>query len=157
MDDVGFIAAGYLIATAALGGYVATRVIVPIAVIAAALCWVAVKSLTGNLVYYKTTSEVVQHASSLFGERIRLGGYVEPCSVRTSAGSVSFLMSDGATTMTVVTSRAVPQDFRGGAGAVAEGAYGRDGTFHADDVLVKHNDAYAPVVEASSMPTACGG
>src|SRR5437870_581393 len=132
------------------------RVIVPILIIVGALSWVAVKGLAGNLVYYKTPTEVVHQGTSLYGERIRLGGYVEPCSVRTLGSAIRFVMSDGASSMTVVTSRGVPQDFRGGAGAVAEGAYQQDGAFHADDILVKHDDSYAAPT-GLPMPTACEG
>jgi cytochrome c-type biogenesis protein CcmE len=93
----------------------------------------------------------------VYGERIRLGGLVEPCSVHASGSTIRFLMADTTTTMTVVTSSGVPQDFRGGAGAVAEGSYERDGVFHADDILVKHDDSYTPLSSADAVPTACGG
>jgi cytochrome c-type biogenesis protein CcmE len=38
----------------------------------------------------------------------------------------------------------VPALFRAGQGVVVEGFYGRDGAFHADTVLVKHNGVYSP-------------
>jgi cytochrome c-type biogenesis protein CcmE len=46
--------------------------------------------------------------------------------------------------MTVVSTAAVPSLFRDGKGVVVEGEYGGDGAFHADTVLVKHGDRYAP-------------
>jgi cytochrome c-type biogenesis protein CcmE len=132
------------------------RVIVPVVVIVGALGWVAVKGLAGNLVYYKTPTEVVRQGASIHGERIRLGGFVEPCSVHASGHMVRFLLSDTVTTVTVITSSGVPQAFRGGAGAVAEGIYGTDGVFRADDILVKHDDSYAPP-SGVAVPSACGG
>ena len=58
--------------------------------------------------------------------------------------TVRFVLTDLTSNVTVETSSGVPQLFAGGKGVIAEGAYGSDRVFHADDVLVKHNDAYAP-------------
>jgi cytochrome c-type biogenesis protein CcmE len=132
------------------------RVVVPLIVIVGAIGWVAVKGLAGNLVYYKTPTEVVRQGASVYGERIRLGGYVEPCSVHAAGHTLRFLMADPTTTVTVVTSSGVPQDFRGGAGAVAEGVYEHDGVFHADDILVKHDDSYSAPA-GITVASACGG
>jgi cytochrome c-type biogenesis protein CcmE len=46
--------------------------------------------------------------------------------------------------MTVIDTEGVPSLFAGGRGVVLEGYYGGDGAFHADTVLVKHNDRYTP-------------
>ena len=75
---------------------------------------------------------------------LRLGGLVQPGSVRRSGSSVSFIVTDGTTRMTVVDTAGVPSLFRDGKGVVVEGYYGTDGAFHADTVLVKHNDRYSP-------------
>src|SRR5205823_3991847 len=128
----------------------------PIVVIAGALGWVLVHGLASNLVYYKTPTEIARQGSSIVGERVRMGGVVEPCSVQTFAHSIRFVMTDGRTQMPVVTSAGVPADFRGGSGAVAEGSYGSDHVFRADDVLVKHDDSYTPPANVT-IPSACGG
>jgi cytochrome c-type biogenesis protein CcmE len=120
------------------------RVVVPLLVIAGSLVWVASRGLAGNLVYYKTPTEVLAEGGSITGERIRLGGLVEPGSVQRTGSAVRFVVTDGTTRMTVVDTGGVPSLFRAGAGVVVEGTYGGDGAFHADTVLVKHGDTYSP-------------
>ena len=118
------------------------RVVVPLLVVAGALAWVATRGLAGNLVYYRTPSEVAAQASP--GERLRMGGYVEPGSVRETDSGLRFLVTDGSTRVTVLRSGGVPSLFREGQGVVVEGTYGADGAFHADTVLVRHDSEYAP-------------
>ena len=48
-------------------------------------------------------------------------------------GSVRFVLTDLASNVTVETSRAVPQLFAEGKGVIAEGVYGADRVFHADE------------------------
>lgn len=121
-----------------------TRVIVALVVMAGALAWVGASSLRSNLQYYKTPTEVLRLGSDAVGDRVRLGGLVEPGSVCAQGRTVRFVLTDLTSNVTVETSSGVPQLFAGGKGVIAEGAYGPDRVFHADDVLVKHNDAYAP-------------
>jgi cytochrome c-type biogenesis protein CcmE len=119
-------------------------VIVALIVMAGALAWVAVGALRSNLEYYKTPTEVLHLGTAAFGDRIRLGGLAEPGSVCARGQTVRFVLTDITTSIRVVTSKGVPQLFAGGRGVIAEGVYGRDRVFHADDILVKHDDAYAP-------------
>ena len=120
------------------------RVIFVIVVVAASLAWVAAKGLSGNLVYYQTPTELLNRGSSAIGDRVRLGGLVVPGSVRRTGSTVTFIVTDGTTRMTVVDTAGVPSLFRDNKGVVVEGAYGSDGAFHADTVLVKHSDDYRP-------------
>ena len=120
------------------------RVIVALAVIAASLGWVAAQGLGNSLVYYRTPTELVRMGDELAGERIRLGGYVVPGSVRHDGDSLEFVVSDGETRVSVATTSSVPSLFRAGQGVVVEGQQGGDGTFRADTVLVKHNGVYNP-------------
>lgn len=121
-----------------------TRAIAALAVIGAALGWVLAKGLANNLVYYKTPTEILGQGGAAIGERVRLGGYVVPGSVARAGSRIRFVVTDGTTRMTVVDTGSVPALFRDGQGVVVEGAYGRDGAFHSDTVLVKHNGVYAP-------------
>jgi cytochrome c-type biogenesis protein CcmE len=120
------------------------RLVVAAVLVAGSLGWVAYRGLKGNLVYYRTPTEILQQGRSAVGERIRLGGLVMPGSVREDGTSVRFVVTDQTTRMTVIDTEAVPALFAGGRGVVLEGYYGRDGAFHADTVLVKHNDRYTP-------------
>jgi cytochrome c-type biogenesis protein CcmE len=120
------------------------RVLLPLFVVVGALAWVLIKGLTGNLVYYKTPTEILNQGSSAVGDRVRLGGYVVPGSVQRSGVTVRFVVSDGTDRMTVIDTGSVPALFRDGQGVVVEGAYERDGAFHSDTILVKHNEVYSP-------------
>ena len=116
------------------------RIVVALALIVGSLGWVAFKGLSSSLVYYRTPTQVL--ATPDIGQRARLGGYVVPGSVLHVGASIRFVVTDGTTRMTVVDTGGVPALFRDGQGVVVEGAYGRDGAFHADTVLVKHNGVY---------------
>jgi cytochrome c-type biogenesis protein CcmE len=120
------------------------RVVFVLAVIAGSLIWVAAKGLTGNLVYYKTPTEILNQGASAIGDRVRVGGLVVPGSVRNLGDVVQFVVTDGTTRLTVINTGSVPALFKDGQGVVVEGAYESDGAFHSDTVLVKHNGVYRP-------------
>jgi cytochrome c-type biogenesis protein CcmE len=120
------------------------RLLIAAALVAGSLGWVAYKGLQGNLVYFRTPTEILQQGRSAVGERVRLGGLVMPGSVRRSGQSIRFVVTDETTRMTVIDTEGVPALFREGKGVVLEGYYGADGAFHADTVLVKHSDRYSP-------------
>jgi cytochrome c-type biogenesis protein CcmE len=117
-------------------------VVVALALIAGSLGWVAFKGLSSSLVYYRTPTEVL--ATPDVGQRVRLGGLVLPGSVQEAGTSIRFVVTDETTRMTVVDTGGVPALFGAGQGVVVEGYFGRDGAFHADTVLVKHNGVYEP-------------
>jgi cytochrome c-type biogenesis protein CcmE len=126
------------------------RLLICVAIIVAALGWVAVRGLTGSFVYYLTPTDIAVHHKADVSQRVRLGGYVEPGSVARTGGTLTFTLSDGAESMDVVSTGPVPQLFRPGQGVVLEGALGTDGRFHADTLLVKHDGEYtAPDLDDS--------
>ena len=120
------------------------RVVVALAVIVGALGWVAAKGLSSSLVYYNTPTELAAKGDRAIGQRYRLGGQVLRGSVHTTGGRTTFVVTDDTTFMTVVDTGDLPELFRPGRGVVVEGFLGRDGAFHADTVLVKHNGVYRP-------------
>jgi cytochrome c-type biogenesis protein CcmE len=121
-----------------------TRVVVAFAVIVAGLGWVAAKGLSSSLVYYLTPSDILAKGQAAVGERARLGGYVQPGSVQRSGSWTRFVVTDGSTRISVVSTGGVPSLFKAGQGVVVEGALEGDGAFHADTVLVKHSGVYTP-------------
>jgi cytochrome c-type biogenesis protein CcmE len=128
------------------------RVLVLGAAVVTSLGWVVSNGLTSNLVYYETPSDLLAKGAAAAGERVRLGGLVEAGTVRDSAGGVSFVVTDGAHEMTVDQHGAVPSMFQAGRGVVVEGAYGRDGVFHGDTVMVKHDNVYRPPGPGDAPP-----
>ena len=132
------------------------RLVICLAVVVAALGWVAVRGLTGNFVYYLTPTDIVVDHEADVGQRIRLGGYVVPGSVGTPGETLTFTLSDGARTMPVVSTGSVPELFRAGQGVVLEGALGQDGRFHSDNLLVKHDGNYRPPMAGEAPPVRAG-
>lgn len=120
------------------------RVGVASVLVVAALGWVSFRGLQGSLVYYKTPTELLRAGPSGTGQRVRMGGLVVPGSVQEQGHTVRFLVTDETSRMTVICTAGVPALFSDGKGVVVEGYVGADGAFHADDVLVKHNDDYTP-------------
>jgi len=129
------------------------RVLCCAAVVVAALGWIAVRGLTGSFVYYLSPTEAVgqQHPGAV-AQRIRLGGYVVPGSVRGPSNSLTFTVTDGRTSVQVVSAGSVPELFRAGQGVVLEGALEPDGRFHSDTLLVKHDGTYRPPATGASAP-----
>ena len=78
-------------------------------------------------------------------EAARLGGMVEKGSIRHEPDGVTirFLLTDGHASTPVVFRGIVPDLFREGSGAVAEGRV-ENGTFVADTILAKHDERYMP-------------
>ncbi len=79
------------------------------------------------------------------GKAARLGGMVEKGSVQRDADGVTirFVLTDGHATTPVIYRGIVPDLFREGTGAVAEGHLEK-GTFVADTILAKHDERYMP-------------
>ncbi len=79
------------------------------------------------------------------GQAMRLGGMVERGSIRHLADGVTirFVLPDGKARQAVVYRGIVPDLFREGSGAVAEGHLA-NGTFVADTILAKHDERYMP-------------
>jgi cytochrome c-type biogenesis protein CcmE len=128
------------------------RVAILAAVVLLSLGWVVSRGLASNLVYYLTPSDILAKGTSGSGDRVRLGGYVLPGTVRSSGSLVQFVVSDGQHQLAVIASQGVPSLFKEGRGVVVEGVYGADGIFRADTVLVKHNNEYQPPAPGATPP-----
>ena len=77
---------------------------------------------------------------------VRLGGMVEEGSLRTLEDgiTVAFVVGDGKARVPVLFKGLLPDLFVEGSGVVAEGRYGADGTFKAEELLAKHDENYVP-------------
>lgn len=77
---------------------------------------------------------------------VRLGGMVEPGSLKTAPDGVtiSFIVGDGKARVPVTYRGITPDLFKEGSGVVAEGHRRVDGTFVADNLLAKHDEKYVP-------------
>ncbi|MFE9694537.1 cytochrome c maturation protein CcmE [Micromonospora sp. NPDC005806] len=128
------------------------RIVVALAVIVAALGWIAVRGLTGNFVYYLTPTDMVSHHKADVGERVRLGGYVVSGSIHRTSSGLTFTVTDGTDSMSVSAMGSVPEMFKPDQGVVLEGALGADGLFHSDTLLIQHNGEYRPPESGEAPP-----
>lgn len=115
------------------------RFLVPAVAIVAVLVFLLV-TLSGNLVYFKTPTEVTSEVPNAEA-RLRLGGQVAGGTVASTSDGVSFEVTDGRIAVDVVHSGTPQELFREGIGVVLEGTW--DGaTFHSDTMLIKHDEQY---------------
>lgn len=80
------------------------------------------------------------------GKAIRLGGMVVVGSLKKEADGVTmaFDVTDGKAVVPARFTGIAPDLFREGSGVVAEGAFDRNGTFVATNLLAKHDERYMP-------------
>jgi cytochrome c-type biogenesis protein CcmE len=115
-----------------------------VAVIVGTLIWLAVGGTTGNMTYYKTVAELGQLGNRAEGKRLRVGGDVEPGSISRSGREVSFVLVQERRRLRVVYrgNEPLPDTFRDGAQALADGRMGSDGVFRASQIQAKCASKY---------------
>src|SRR4051794_15411361 len=104
----------------------------------------AMWGLRNQASFFYTPADIVA-GKATDGQAARLGGMVEKGSVRHDPDGVTirFVVTDGKAHTAVVYRGIVPDLFREGSGAVAEGRMQR-GVFVADTILAKHDERYMP-------------
>ena len=100
-------------------------------------------AMTDSVTFFFSPSEVTTEKAPV-GRDIRLGGLVEAGSVRHHGADVEFSITDNLATTRVLYRGDLPDLFREGQGIVAQGAFAADRTFHATQVLAKHDETYMP-------------
>jgi cytochrome c-type biogenesis protein CcmE len=117
-------------------------------IVAAAAVVVAVLlamwGLRSQASFFYTPADVIA-GKAVEGQAARLGGMVEKGSIRHEPDGVTirFVVTDGKAETPVIYRGIVPDLFREGSGAVAEGRL-EHGTFVADQILAKHDERYMP-------------
>ncbi|MBM3543974.1 MAG: cytochrome c maturation protein CcmE [Alphaproteobacteria bacterium] len=108
-------------------------------------------AMRDSIVFFYSPSEVAEMQIEP-GQRFRLGGLVEMGSVVRGEGTtIRFAITDQAKTLPVTYTGVLPDLFREGQGVVAEGSLEPNGTFHADNVLAKHDENYMPPEVAKKL------
>ncbi len=108
-----------------------------------------------NLVFFFTPTQVATKEAPQ-GRPFRIGGLVEEGSLKRIPNTVevAFVVTDTAQKVPVVYSGLLPDLFKEGKGVVAQGSLGPDGTFHATEVLAKHDENYMPPEAAAAVDKA---
>jgi len=111
-----------------------------------------------NLVFFFTPTQVAANEAPI-GRTFRVGGLVEPGSVKRQADGVTvrFVVTDTAKQIPVVYRGVLPDLFREGKGVVTQGRLSADGVFVASEVLAKHDENYMPPEAQHAVDTAQKG
>ncbi len=98
-----------------------------------------------NLVFFFSPTQVAAGEAPK-GKSFRIGGLVKEGSIKREADGVTlrFIMTDTEKDMIVAYKGILPDLFKEGKGAVAQGKLGEDGVFAASEVLAKHDENYMP-------------
>jgi len=96
-----------------------------------------------NLVFFFSPTQVAAKEAPV-GRTFRIGGIVEPGSVKRDGVEVRFVVTDTAQGLPVVYRGALPDLFKEGKMVVAQGQLDDGGTFRAREVLAKHDENYMP-------------
>jgi cytochrome c-type biogenesis protein CcmE len=96
-----------------------------------------------NLVFFFSPTQVAAKEAPA-GRTFRIGGIVEPGSVKRDGVEVRFVVTDTAQGLPVVYRGALPDLFREGKMVVAQGQLDADGTYPPREVLAKHDENYMP-------------
>jgi len=115
-----------------------------IAVVIGALVWLASTGVSETKTYYKTIAEVGKMGDRAYSERLRVAGDVAGGSIQHAKGQVNFTLTQDKKELKVAYtgSDPLPDTFRDGAQALADGHMGRDGVFHATKIQAKCASKY---------------
>src|SRR5882757_9437217 len=104
-----------------------------IVVVLGCLGWLALQGMGENQTYYKTINEVSMMGDQAYGKRLRVGGDVEAGSIQHVGGGVRFVIVQDKARLKVSYrgSDPLPDTFKDGAQALADGKLAQDGTFQA--------------------------
>ena len=100
-------------------------------------------ALRDQIVFFYSPSEILEKQIAA-GTPVRLGGLVKENSCSRAGETTDFVVTDGATEMTVAYTGLLPDLFRSNQGVVAEGVLLTPSEFKADSVLAKHDENYMP-------------
>ena len=105
-----------------------------------------------NLVFFFSPTQVVAGEAPK-GKSFRVGGLVKAGTIMREPDGVTlrFVMTDIENDMIVAYKGILPDLFREGKGAVAQGKFGDDGVFVASEVLAKHDENYMPPEAAQAL------
>lgn len=100
-------------------------------------------ALDSNVAFFFSPTQV-QAGEAPIMKAFRVGGLVKPGSVRREQMTVHFVITDTARDLPVRYTGILPDLFKEGKGAVAQGRLDAQGGFVASEVLAKHDENYMP-------------
>lgn len=114
--------------------------------------FLVLNAFQSNLVFFFSPTQVAAGEAPK-GKAFRIGGLVKAGSIKREADGVTlrFVMTDTEKELTVAYKGILPDLFREGKGAVAQGKLDASGLFVASEVLAKHDENYMPPEAAQAV------
>jgi cytochrome c-type biogenesis protein CcmE len=115
-----------------------------VVVIVGTLVWLAAGGINEGKTYYKTVAELQQMGYAAHTTRLRVAGDVVPGSIVRNGREVSFVLRQDKQTLNVVYegSSPLPDTFKDGAQALADGKLGPNNVFRANAIQAKCASKY---------------
>lgn len=125
------------------------------ALIVLSLAYLAYTGVQQSKSYYVTISELQAMGNSAYSKRLRVAGNVQPGSIKRSGTNVQFVLVENDKLLPVVYSSTEPppDTFKDNSQALAQGNFGRDGIFHANELQAKCASKYASPPANGSLST----
>ena len=122
-----------------------SALVVAVVIILAAFGFLLYGGIDKNVVFFLTPQELLARGTSAYDVPVRLGGLVQPGSVKWDADKLDLrfvVMDSGGQSVNVHSTGAPPPMFRDNMGVVLEGRYHRNGVFESTNVMIKHSNEY---------------
>jgi cytochrome c-type biogenesis protein CcmE len=103
-----------------------------------------IKSLSQNILYFSTPTEIKQREDISLEKSMRVGGMVKKNSIVINKKNIQFVVTDFKNEILISYVGAVPNLFAEGKGVVAEGKLKDKNFFIANRILAKHDEKYMP-------------
>jgi cytochrome c-type biogenesis protein CcmE len=115
-----------------------------IVVIVGTVVWMASAGMKETQTYYKTVAELGQMGDQALGKRIRVGGDVEAGSIQRVGNQVQFVLTQDKLRLKVAYTGTdpLPDTFKDGAQALADGKLDKDQVFRAARIQAKCASKY---------------
>jgi Cytochrome c-type biogenesis protein CcmE len=131
------------------------RISIAVVIILGTVGWLAFTGYGANKSYYVTIPELGGMGDKAYHSQLRVEGFVQPGSIEHNGPHVTFVLNEFESHSPKATSGRTlkveykgneppPDTFKDDSQALAEGTYGRDGTFHANVLQAKCASKYAP-------------
>jgi cytochrome c-type biogenesis protein CcmE len=143
------------------------RIGIAVAIIVGTIVWLAWSGYGASKSYYVTIAELSGMGDKAYHSHLRVEGFVVPGSIEQDGPRVTFVLNEFEShSPKAATGRLLrvnykgaeppPDTFKDDAQALADGSYGRDGVFHANELQAKCASKYAPARSGSQPGSQAG-